>query len=63
MLWPRSFSAMAATMRAAMSVLPPAGYATISCTGLVGNACARTATGTANNSPARNFHGFMKLLL
>ena len=35
--WPRCFSAIAATMRAPTSVLPPAGKATISCTGLVGN--------------------------
>src|SRR5262245_4963265 len=38
--WPSCFSAIAATMRAATSVLPPAGKATMSCTGLTGYCCA-----------------------
>ena len=48
-------------MRAAMSVLPPAGYATIICTGLVGKAWANTEP--VKSASTRVNHFFMTFLL
>src|SRR6185436_7814215 len=65
---PSSFSAIEATMRAPTSVEPPGGYATMSCTGLLGKFCApalTTAEESAKAAPVMTMtmRDFMTFLL
>jgi len=67
--WPRFLLNSSDTMRAMMSVVPPAGNGTISRIGLLGNAWAEAASGStaqaASSAPPsrRGNRGFMRDLL